>query len=157
MWSFVVYKTSAFWKALTRLPQSYSALRGQLAVYGLLTSTAPPQTLLPYRSPRVLSRVPIWPLPDIILLRCFFARINHPFIVPSHLHRPHYCNTGVRPLRNIRRPPAPPLVCHTPYNIGKTIACKGQHTPWLLPRPCWPRWSFCTTREELRVRLGVHP
>jgi len=58
-----------------------------------------------------------WPLQDIVLLRCFCARFNHPFIAPSHLHYPHYSNTVVRPLRNIRRPTDPSFVCHTPYNI----------------------------------------
>jgi len=37
---------------------------------------------------------------------------------PSHLHSPYYCNTIARLLRNIRRLFDPPLVCHTPYNIG---------------------------------------
>ena len=35
----------------------------------------------------------------------------------SYLHCPHYCNTVARLLRNIRHPPDPPFVCHTPYNI----------------------------------------
>jgi len=37
---------------------------------------------------------------------------------PSHLHFPYYCNTIARLLRNMRRPPDPPCVCITPYNIG---------------------------------------
>jgi len=54
----------------------------------------------------------------LLLLRGFCARINHPFIAPSHLHCPHYCNTMARLLRNIRRPTDPPFVCH----IARTIA-----------------------------------
>jgi len=58
-----------------------------------------------------------WPLQDIVLLRFFCARFNHPFIAPSHLHCPHYCNAVVRLLRNIRCTPNPPFVCHIPYTI----------------------------------------
>jgi len=61
---------------------------------------------------------PGWPLQDILLLRGFCARINHPSIAPSYLHCPHYCNTIARLLRNIRRPSDPPFVCHTKHNIG---------------------------------------
>ena len=35
-----------------------------------------------------------------------------------HLLCSHYCNTVVRLMRNIRPPPDPPCICHTPYNIG---------------------------------------
>jgi len=59
-----------------------------------------------------------WPLQDIVLLRSFCARINHSFIAHSHLHCPHYCNAIARLLRNIRRPPDPPFVCHAHYHIG---------------------------------------
>jgi len=59
-----------------------------------------------------------WPLQDSVSLRSFRARVNHPFKPPSHLHCPDYCNAIARPLRNIRRPPDPPCVCHTSYNIG---------------------------------------
>ena len=54
-----------------------------------------------------------WPLQDIVLLRGFCARINHPCIAPSHLHCPHSCNTIARLLRSIRRSPRP-LFC-MPY------------------------------------------
>jgi len=57
----------------------------------------------------------IWPLQDIVLLRAFCAQINHPLIGPSHQHCPHYCNTIRRILRDLRRPPRPP-VC-MPYTI----------------------------------------
>jgi len=52
------------------------------------------------------------PLNDLLSLVFLCARINHPFI--THLHYPHYCNTIARRLRNID----PPVVCHTPCNIG---------------------------------------
>jgi len=58
-----------------------------------------------------------WPLQEIVILRGFCVRINHPCTAPSHLHCPHYCNAIARLLCNIRRPPDPPFVCHTPYNI----------------------------------------
>jgi len=35
-----------------------------------------------------------------------------------HLHCSHYCNTIARLMLNIRPPPNPLCVCHTPYNIG---------------------------------------
>ena len=41
-----------------------------------------------------------WPLPDIVLLGDSCARTNHPFMAPSHLHCPHYCNTIACLLRN---------------------------------------------------------
>ena len=78
-----------------------------------------------------------WPLQDMVLLRGFCARINHPFIAPSHLHCPHYFNTIARLLRSIRRPPGPPFVCHAPYNI-----CNG-NKPWL---PALPRVNPRLTR-----------
>jgi len=59
-----------------------------------------------------------WPLQEIVLLRGFCARINHPFMAPSRLHPPYYCNTIAHLLRNMRRPPRPSLVCHKPYHIG---------------------------------------
>ena len=37
---------------------------------------------------------------------------------PSFLQRLTYCNTIARLLRNIRLSTDPPVVCHTPYNIG---------------------------------------
>ena len=40
------------------------------------------------------------------------------FLPPPHLQSLHYCNTIARLMRNIRPPPDPPYVCHTPYNIG---------------------------------------
>jgi len=39
---------------------------------------------------------------------------------PPYLHCPHYCNTITRLLRNIRRPPDLPCVCHTPYTMGNS-------------------------------------
>jgi len=54
-------------------------------------------------------------LQDFVLLRGCCARIDHPFNTPSHLHRPHYCNTTARLLRNIR-PPLRTLLC-MPYTI----------------------------------------
>ena len=42
-----------------------------------------------------------WPLQDILLLSCSCARIKHPFILPAHLHRPHWCNTIARLLGSI--------------------------------------------------------
>jgi len=39
------------------------------------------------------------------------------FYCPSHLHRPHSCNTIPVLLRNIRPPFEPPFSRHTPYNI----------------------------------------
>jgi len=59
-----------------------------------------------------------WPLQDILSLQGLFARINLPFITPHHLHCPHRCNTVARLLHNLRPPPDPPFVCHTPYTIG---------------------------------------
>ena len=61
---------------------------------------------------------PDWLLQDIRLLQSFCGRANHPFLAPPYLQSPYYCNTIARLLRNIRRPADPPLVCHTPYNIG---------------------------------------
>jgi len=61
---------------------------------------------------------------------CFTSRllctINHPFIAPSHLHCLHYCNTVVRLLRNIRRPPDPPFVALHHTILVVAISCKGQ-------------------------------
>ena len=37
---------------------------------------------------------------------------------PPYLQSLRCCNTIARPLRNIRPPTDPPVVCHTPYNIG---------------------------------------
>jgi len=39
-------------------------------------------------------------------------------LAPPHLHCPPYCNTLARLLRNVRTPPRPSFVCHTPYHIG---------------------------------------
>jgi len=50
----------------------------------------------------------------IFLKKIVYARIQHPFITPAHLHHPHYCNTIARLLR----PSDPPFICHTPYNTG---------------------------------------
>jgi len=66
----------------------------------------------------VFGRGAIWPLQDIVSLRDFGARINHPFTAPSHLHCPHYSNAIARLLGNIRRPPDPSCVCNTSYHIG---------------------------------------
>jgi len=38
---------------------------------------------------------------------------------PAHLQRLPYCNTIARPLRNKQILPDPPLVSHTPYNVGR--------------------------------------
>jgi len=70
------------------------------------------------RRPEPRTRLAVWPLQDIVLLRSFCARINHSFIAHSHLHCPHYCNAIARLLRNIRSPPDPPLVCRAHYHIG---------------------------------------
>jgi len=68
--------------------------------------------------PGVLARITRgWPLQGIVLLRGCCARIDLPFIAPSHLHCPHGCNTIAIPLRNIRPPSEPLFVCHTPYHI----------------------------------------
>jgi len=56
-----------------------------------------------------------WPLQDILSLRGFCARINHPLLPPPHLHCPHHWNTTVRILRKILPPPQPPLC--VPYTI----------------------------------------
>jgi len=64
-------------------------------------------------------RAATWPSQEIHCLRGFWARVNHPFIAPPNLHCSRYCNTIARLLRNIRPPPDPACVCHTPYNIGK--------------------------------------
>jgi len=37
---------------------------------------------------------------------------------PLHLHCSHPCSTIARRMHNIRPPPDPPCICHTPYNIG---------------------------------------
>jgi len=53
--------------------------------------------------------------------------VNPPFILPSHVHCPHYCNTIARLLRKIRRPPDLSCVCYTHYTIlAMAISCKGQ-------------------------------
>ena len=53
---------------------------------------------------------------------CFTPKLSctskSSFYWPLHLHCSHYCNTIARLMRNIRFPPDPPCVCHTPYNIG---------------------------------------
>jgi len=59
-----------------------------------------------------------WPSQDIVSLCSLHVGIHHALIAPSHLHCPHYCKTIARLLRKIRRPPDPPLVCYTLYNIG---------------------------------------
>jgi len=44
---------------------------------------------------------------------------NQSFVrYPPHLHCPHHCHTIARLLRTERLLPDPPLVSHTPYNIG---------------------------------------
>jgi len=79
--------------------------------------------------------VAIWPLQDIVLLGGVCARINHPFIAPSHLHCPHYCNTIALLLRNRRHPPTA-LWNAIHYTIlVMTISCKGQ----VAMRADWPR------------------
>jgi len=57
---------------------------------------------------------------DIILFRCFCARINHPFIFRAHLHCPPWCNTIARLLGSIRSPLRPPVCMLYTINIGNT-------------------------------------
>jgi len=59
-----------------------------------------------------------WTLQDILSLVFVWARINHPFITPAHLHYPHYCNTIARLLRNTWPPPDSPFTFHILYNIS---------------------------------------
>jgi len=47
------------------------------------------------------------------------------FYCPSHLHRPHGCNTIAILVRNTQPPSDPPFSCHTPYNSVIAISCKG--------------------------------
>jgi len=74
-----------------------------------------------------------WPLQDIVLLRGVCARINHPFIAPSHLHRPHYCNTITLLLRNRRRPPTALWNAIYYTILVMTISCKGQRASKKFP------------------------
>jgi len=77
------------------------------------------QRVCVFRYTWLLLPVTVWvgvrPLQDIVLLRDFCARINPHFIAPSNLYCPHYCYNIARLLRNIRRPPRPPLCM--PYTI----------------------------------------
>jgi len=57
----------------------------------------------------------LWPLQEIRLLQSFYARVNHLFLAPPHLHCPLWCKTIARLLGSIR-PPLQPLVC-MPYTI----------------------------------------
>jgi len=99
-------------------------------------------------------RAPNWPLQDIVLLRGFCARINHPFIATFHLHCPHYCNTIAPLLRNIRRPPDPLVYAIHHTILVMAISCKGQ-TPnapasgssaWPSQYICWFIRGLCTSQ-----------
>jgi len=55
--------------------------------------------------------------------------VHHPFTPPPHLQSLPYCNTNARPLRNKRLIPDPPLVSHTPYNVGRDYPVKVNQEP----------------------------
>jgi len=55
-----------------------------------------------------------------------------------HQHCPHYCNTIAQLLRNIRPPPDPRLLSHTPYNIGN-----GHFRPSARPCPALQTGTVC--------------
>jgi len=71
---------------------------------------------LPFRRPP--PHLSFEPLQDIVSLLSFIVGGNLPCIAPTRLQSLPYCITIARPLRNIRPPTAPPLLCHTPYDIG---------------------------------------
>jgi len=53
------------------------------------------------------------------LLQSFYARANHPFLAPPHLHCPHYCNSMARRLRNTRgRVNRPPLAAAASWSAA---------------------------------------
>ena len=71
-----------------------------------------------------------WPLRDIRLLRGDCARINHPFILPAHLHGPPWYNTIARLLPQYKTPlPTAPLYAIHHIILAITIFCKGQAGP----------------------------
>ena len=72
----------------------------------------------PARRPTKRPHKQAWPEQDSLSLVFVCARIKYPFLTPAHLHYPHYCNTITRRLRNIRIPPGPSVIRHTPYTIG---------------------------------------
>ena len=70
----------------------------------LQENSDPPSTEPTYKNTH-----PLWSSQDICLRRGCSSRINHPFILPAHLHRPPWGNTIARLLGSIRLPFRPPV------------------------------------------------
>ena len=59
-----------------------------------------------------------WPLQDIRSLESVLALVNHHFIAPFIcIAHSHHCNTIARLIDDIRTPPDPSCVCHTPHTV----------------------------------------
>jgi len=93
------------------------------------------------------------------LLWGFCARINHPFIVPFHLHRQHYCNTTARLLRNTRAPPDPLLYAiHLSIGNGNvkrwvqegiTNSWTRQQFDFSIQPSLWHVWAYAVCKGSL--------
>ena len=59
------------------------------------------------------------------------------FHSPPYLQSLPFCNTIARPLRNIRPDPDPPLVSHTPYNVGRDYGVKAHERSAFKPLAFW--------------------